>query len=189
VTYLLQGPGPFNVPAGIVLNNGNTTCYVGVDGNAVILLTGDVGAGAFQLDGAANELGLQGLTVDGQGSFGRAVSLDNGAALHVEGAAFTRCRAASGDGGAVAAITGSLIKLAQVNADAAGACQRALVRACVCVCVCVRVCALRACVCVFVCVCVCVCVCVRACVRARVCLSRACHHTVARMARGILCGV
>jgi hypothetical protein len=121
VTYLLRGPGPFNVSTGIALNSGNTTCYVGVDGDAVILLTGLVGDGAFQLDGDANKLGLWGLTVDGQGTNGRAVSLANGAALHAQRATFTRCTAASGNGGAVAATSDSLIKLAQVRADAAGA--------------------------------------------------------------------
>jgi hypothetical protein len=91
-----------------------------VDGDAVIRLTGSVGGGAFQLSGAANKLGLQGLSVDGQGTYGRAVLLTSGAALHAQQATFTRCTAASGSGGAVAAASGSLIKLAQVRTDAAG---------------------------------------------------------------------
>jgi hypothetical protein len=128
-TYLLQGPGPFTIHNSIALTSGTTTCYIGAgQSTAVIRLTGDVGEGGFTLSDST-KLGLQGLTVDGQNTYGRAAGLHIGAALHGQDVAFRACRG-SDVGGALSAGASSLIRLAQVRYTWQALCHPSCRRAC-----------------------------------------------------------
>jgi predicted outer membrane repeat protein len=116
-TYLLQGAGPFNIPAIINLGAGTTTCYIGDGPDTVIRLTGGYSFnGAFTLADGATSLGLQNLTVDGQGLYGRAVALGRDAGLYGDGVTFKNCISSPFAGAAVFGDARTVVRLVRVSA-------------------------------------------------------------------------